>query len=558
MPTERDDARWGDEFDRVVDIVVVGCGAAGASAAVTAVAAGQSVMILEKAQHVGGTTARSGGMMWIPNNPLLREAGRTDDREAAIRYMCRTAYPTLYRSDSPTLGLPEDRHAVIAAFYDNGAAALEHHRALGCMPLQPVDYPAYFSHLELDEVGVGRSVDPELPADHVPTRDQTGGELLVERLVDYAVAHGADLRVGHEVVDLVRNEDGEVVGVLAHAGKQNALIGARRGVIFASGGFLHNERLVLDFLRGPVFGGAAAETATGDFVRIGINAGAQLGNMSHAWWAQDILQMVARNRVASFDVYSPFGDSMIQVNRHGRRAVNEKAPYNERGPVHFAWDFARAEYPNLLMFMIFDEAVVSNPHRDMFRWPVPTSPERAKDFVLVADTLDELTAAIEDELERYADATGGIRLAEDFLPNLRRTVERFNEMARAGVDEDFGRGGSPIEQRWAAARREDAASASMYPLSDTGPYYCVILTPGALDTKGGPVTDEHARVLSVNGGPIPGLYGAGNCIAAPAGQTYWGPGGTVGPAVAFGYIAAKHAAAQSPRAPSADLSALAG
>ncbi|MFV0463082.1 MAG: FAD-dependent oxidoreductase [Nostocoides sp.] len=544
------DPTWGSEWNEVVDVIVVGCGAAGASAAVTAVAGGASVAILEKAPYPGGTTARSGGMMWIPNNPLLQASGVKDERDAALLYMCRTAYPALFRQDHPTLGLPQDRYDVIASFYDRGSEAVEHHQALGCLPLQPVNYPAYFSHLDLDKVRVGRSIEPVLPDDYVPTRDKTGGDLLVERLVEWAVENGAQLKTDHEVVDLLRNDDGEVVGVLAHAGKQTVLIGARRGVIFASGGFLHNERMALDYLRGPVFGGAAASTATGDFVRIGTKAGAQLGNMAHAWWAQDVLQMVAAHRVTSFDVYSPFGDSMIQVNRHGVRVVDEKAPYNERTPVHFQWDFARAEFPNLLMFMIFDEAVIENPHRDLFRWPVPVRKDRGKEYLIVGEDLDELARNIDAELTRFAETTGGVHLAEDFLPNLRATIERFNTMAATGVDEDFGRGGTPIEQRWAAPARKGAASASMFPISGTGPYYCVILTPGALDTKGGPVTDGSARVLSVDGEPIPGLYGAGNCIAAPAGQTYWGPGGTVGPALVFGYIAAKDAIAVTDRVPS--------
>ncbi len=120
-------------------------------------------------------------------------------------------------------------------------------------------------------------------------------------------------------------------------------------------------------------------------------------------------------------------------------------------------------------------------------------------------------------------------------------------MALAGVDEDFHRGSTPVERKWAGRRRSGVPNRTMHPFRDTGPYHAVLLGPAALDTKGGPVTDEFARILSVEGKPIAGLYGAGNCISSPAGQAYWGPGGTVGPALVFGHIAGSAAAGESDR-----------
>ena len=138
-------------------------------------------------------------------------------------------------------------------------------------------------------------------------------------------------------------------------------------------------------------------------------------------------------------------------------------------------------------------------------------------------------------------------MADDFDEQLASSIERFDAIASQGRDIDFRRGESQIERTWAGSPRPGLPSAAMAPLSASGPYYAVILGAGALDTKGGPVIDEHGRVLSVGGDPIPGLYGAGNCIAAPSGQAYWGPGGTIGPALTFGYIAARHAIAQPAR-----------
>jgi succinate dehydrogenase/fumarate reductase flavoprotein subunit len=290
-----------------------------------------------------------------------------------------------------------------------------------------------------------------------------------------------------------------------------------------------------------VLGGAAAASATGDFVRIGIEAGAQLGNMAHAWWDQVAVEMAVRSRVTSRDVYSPFGDSMVMVNRHGVRVVNEKAPYNERGQVHHVWDPTRLEYPNLLLFMVFDDDVMRSPHPDRFRWPVPMPGDAAPDLVASAPDLESLAAEVQRRLDRLAPHTGGVRLADGFVTALAATIERFNGFAVAGRDDDFRRGESMIERTWAGPPRGDNPLAAMHPLRSTGPYHCVVVGPGALDTKGGPVIDGSARVLGLDGTPIAGLHAAGNCAASPAGQAYWGPGGTIGPAITFGYVAARTA-----------------
>jgi hypothetical protein len=246
-------------------------------------------------------------------------------------------------------------------------------------------------------------------------------------------------------------------------------------------------------------------------------------------------------------VYSPFGASMLMVNKHGVRAVNEKAVYNERGQVHFVWDPSRYEYPNLLLFWIFDQAVCDDPSPSRFRWPVPMPGEPFPSFVISADTLGELAAELRRRVVALVPYTGGAVLAPEFEVNLEDTVARFNEYARAGRDPEFRRGESSIERAWAGDPRPGLPNPIMAPLGSSGPYHCVILGPGALDTKGGPVIDEHARFLSLSGDPIPGLYGAGNCIASPAGQAYWGPGGTIGLAVVFGAIAAQHALSTSDR-----------
>jgi 3-oxosteroid 1-dehydrogenase len=542
------EAPWGDEWDRVADVVVVGSGVAGGAAAVAAASRGASVILLERAALVGGTTAKSGGVLWILDNPLMRERGLVDERNDALRYLARTAYPTRYDPGHDTLGLPPEKHALLAAFYDEGARAVEELLALGALDLEPVDYPDYYADLPEDRAPSGRAVQPRLPSGWRRGVDPSGGQYLVEQLLGAAQRLGAEVLLERRVVHVVRDDDLAVVGVEVQVGRRTELIGARQGVVFCSGGFLHNHRLTLEYLRGLVLGGAAAEGSTGDFVDIGLEVGAQLGNMTHAWWDQVVAELAVRVPETIRDVYEPFGDSMVIVDRAGRRVVNEKIPYNERAQVHFVWDPVRRMYPNLLLFMVWDDAVAQCSDTSRFRYPVPPPGEHA-DVVVTAPTFAELATELGQRLEKLAPWTGGFDLDPGFADGLAATVARFDAMARAGRDDDFHRGETPIEQVWAGPPRPGAPTGTMHAFRDTGPYHCVILGPGALDTKGGPVIDPGARVLTSSGEPIVGLYGAGNCIASPAGQAYWGAGGTIGLALTFGFVAGRNASTAPRRGP---------
>jgi len=143
-----------------------------------------------------------------------------------------------------------------------------------------------------------------------------------------------------------------------------------------------------------------------------------------------------------------------------------------------------------------------------------------------------------------------VKLADNFVDRLGATIDRFNGFATSGVDEDFGRGSTPIQIAWGAgtSRHKTNANPTIAPFKSKGPYYCILLGGMTLDTKGGPVIDTNARVQHISGRPIPGLYGAGNCIASPAGQAYWSGGGTIGPAITYGYIAGKNAVAEPEKA----------
>jgi 3-oxosteroid 1-dehydrogenase len=263
--------------------------------------------------------------------------------------------------------------------------------------------------------------------------------------------------------------------------------------------------------------------------------------MMEAWWDQTVLEIAMRTHETADDVWFPFGDSMVQVNKYGVRVMDEKQTYNDRGPVHFSWDAGRREYPNLLLFQIYDDNVAQNPATGPFRGLVPP-PGMKVDYVLSADTLEGLAEAIDARLAEIVDRTGDVRLAPSFAATLKDTIARFNDFAREGVDRDFGRGEKPIQIAWQGEPRPGLRNPCLAPFSDTGPYHCMILAAGALDTKGGPQIDAQARVLGLDGFPIPGLYGAGNCVSSPAGAGYWGGGGTIGPALTFGVLAGRNAA----------------
>ncbi len=539
---------WGPEWDDVVDVVVVGSGAAGLSAALAAARRGASVTVLDAAVHPGGTTAKSSGVMWIPGNPVMAAAGLVDDRAATLRFMARGAHPTRFAPEEPRFGLDEDQLALLEALVDHGPRAFAELASAGAIPYDDaVDpaYPDYYAPFPEDEVPVGRAIKIRMPEGHRAGIDPTGGQILVDAMLRSAEAAGVTVRMETRAAHLVRDDDGVIVGVESRRGGATVLTGARRGVVFATGGFLHDEQLASAFLRGPVLGGAAAPTARGDFVRIGIEAGAALGTMAHAWWSQVVLELALRDRRTPHDCVYPFGDSMVIVNRFGERVMNEKMAYNDRGQIHHVWDPSRLEYPNFLLFMIFDDAVLHDDRPTTRpRWPVP-GPGEGHENMLSAPDLDALGAVIDARLAEVGPRVGSVRLAPTFGARLAETVTRFNQMAAEGVDRDFGRGGSPLERAWAGPQRAGLPNPTMRPLDTAGPCHCIILGPGALDTKGGPVIDASGRVVDVHGSPIPRLFAAGNCAAAPTGQAYYGPGGTIGPAVTFGFLAGEAAAAEA-------------
>ncbi|MCB2059829.1 MAG: FAD-dependent oxidoreductase [Novosphingobium sp.] len=539
----------GEGWDEECDVLCVGSGAAGGTAAVTAAAEGAKVLVLEKMPVLGGTTAKSGGVCWIFNHFLLKEQGIEDRKEDALKYAVRYGYSRHYDPSSPTLGLDETRYKVIEAFYDNGSVAIDRLRELDAVQFKQfrmfqVDRPApdYADHLPENKVPTGRCLEPA-----VGSGSAEGGGSLARQLLAYLEKQKTPVMLETAVTKIIRDEDGKVIGVRASQGGKDIHIRARKGVIFGTGGYSHNVALC-DMHQPFVYGSCSLPGSTGDFIPLAQEAGAMMGDLGYAWRSQVVLGEALANRGVGWGAFVLPGDSMILVNKYGKRVVNEKRDYNDRTQAHFPYDPAHEEYPNHLIFMLFDERSL-DAFGGAFPFPAPGA---SQPYMLKGGNWDELFGKIDAQLREWSGKTGGVRLASGFAETAKQTVATYNGYARNGVDPDFNRGKYDYDKAWHmlfSARREGTKypenpfpNPVMHPFAETGPYYAIILGPGTLDTAGGPQVNENAQVLAANGEPIPGLYGAGNCIAAPTGQAYLGAGGTIGPAVTFGYIAGKHAA----------------
>lgn len=539
------------KFAQETDILVVGSGAAAFSAAITARKQGAEVTMLEKGPLIGGTTLRSGGGYWIPNNRFQREKGITDVKEDALRYMARYSYPHLYNPEDARLGLPENQFALIDTFYDRAAEMVEFlEDCQAVQSMQEINWTGqpqvdYMDHLPENKGVRGRV----LYSRDAEGKQGYGGE-LIRQMKAWANTHGIKILLNHQVTRILRNAREEVIGVEVYANEETTLnFRARKAVIFGSGGYTHNPELVLAFQRGPQFGGCAAPTNTGDFIKMAGAIGAKLGNMAGAFRAEIILEQALAEPEGVHNVFFVPGDSVLEVNRYGRRIMDEKRNYHDRAVTHFVWDPQRAEWTNMLVLMIFDQRTATL-WQGFPPYPVQGIPQP---YLISGNTWDELTAAISARMDALAAHTGGFTLAPEFQENLKQTVKRFNEFAQSGRDEDFNRGEFHYDREWTTFPptvpgvqwpTEGSLNYTMHPLSSTGPYHAIILGAGTLDTNGGPVINPRSQVLHVEDKPIPGLYGAGNCIASPTANAYWGGGSTLGPAMTLGYIAGLNAAAE--------------
>jgi 3-oxosteroid 1-dehydrogenase len=534
------------KWDHEVDLLVCGAGAGGLTAAVCAASRGKNVLLLEKSSVIGGTSMKA-SVIWIPDNPLMRADGRADPRPQALAYMARCARPELFDPGLKDYGLPADEYALLEAYYDHGKEMTAELVRLGAINVaywrkhgQPA--PDYYAHLPENKNVIGRALSmldaagTDTQGAYIIQMSQVGARLGVVTLRE------------HQAVRLV-TKGGRVTGLLARNCERSVACRARLGVVFATGGFTHNPTLASNFLRGPIFGGCAVPTNTGDFVGIAAQVDAALGNMNQAWWSEVVIEQALGFASVASSVFNLPGDSMLAVNRLGKRFYNEHGLYNERSQAHFYWDSNLASYPNLISFMIYDERVAKNPVAG-YPYPVP-APGFSAPYVITGKDIPDLAAKLADRLKSLAGKmsvsariSSNFELAPDFVDSLNTTIRRFDAYAKKGEDPDFHRGQLASDIYFASNFPPgNRPYNGLHPLSDHGPYHCIIIGPGTLDTKGGPLTNARAQVLNSAGEVVAGLYGTGNCVASPARQAYWSGGSTVGASMTFGYLAAVDACA---------------
>lgn len=521
-----------------VDVVVFGSGAAGFAAALAAAEEGATVQLYEKSEVLGGTTAKSGGVYWIPDNHLMREHGIEDPQDRAVRYMARVSAPERYRADDALLGLSHWEYDLLTGYYRIASEAVEFLDGIGALRSTietALRFPDY--HMTLPEQGgvFGRAL---CPADEHGR--PAGGDELIAQLAAAAARSGVRVATRHAFVGL-EIDDGRVVGAVVRdlEAERDSTIRAELGVVLAVGGFTHDAERRARHLPARVWGGCAAGTNTGDALPAFEALGVPLHNMDRAWWDQVAIE---HTRVGATETRAGMwvapGDSSLIVDLDGRRIVNEKQFYSDRAKVHLGPDA-----PELLV-LVFDGRTEELFSREPFAYPLAL-PGEPRSHLVSGESWQELTENLADRLHSLAAVTGGARLGADFGANLVDTVARFNELARAGVDSDHGRGSEPIEAFFTGEPRAGGGpNPVMAPLRGRGPYFAVLIGLGTLDTKGGPRTTTDGQVLGGDGVPVEGLYAAGNCAASPSNDGYWAAGATIGPALAFGYSAGRHLASR--------------
>ncbi|MET0544759.1 MAG: FAD-binding protein, partial [Caulobacterales bacterium] len=537
-------------WDKEVDLLIVGSGAGSMCAALIAQDHGLEPLIVEKLDKLGGTTAYSGGGVWIPNNHLMEREGQPDSFDRALEYMNAAVW-----HDGPST-TPAKR----ASFVRNGRRAIEYIESKGMKMIRAHHWPDYHSDLpggeqtsrtvmaelfDVNELGEAKDllIEPKMPVFRFSIEEMStlillnrtwAGKLFALRFAGRLMmqkALGKDLRAcgqawqGRMLQIALRNkvpmwrstavrdlivEEGRVMGVLAEREGKPVRIRARRGVLLNSGGFARNPQMRERYGRQPVYANNTNVAAgdTGEMIETAQKLGAAVDCMDEGLWGVSSVGPNGEFPPGAVGVDgktpTPFGHHfdislphVILVDQDGQRFGNEAGSYmelcqrlygrhTETGRGIPAW------------------AIIESRHRDRYIWgsTLGKTPQEWLDsgYMIKADSLDELAAKTNIDPKKLKDG-----------------VARFNGFCRAGKDEDFNRGGKAFDLCHGDPTVKPNASLGAI---ERPPFYAVRIVPGDVGTWGGLVTDEFSRVLKEDGRPIDGLYAAGAATANVCGRSY--------------------------------------
>ncbi len=555
-------------WDSTVDVVIVGSGGGGMVAALTAADEGARALVLEKQALIGGSTCMSGGIVWVPNNPVMRAAGESDSFEDALAH-----FETVVGDVGPASSTERRK-----AFLNAGPEMVTFLERCGMRFVYCRGYSDYYSDAKGGH-DVGRGIEPvpfdgHVLADWLPKlqpglaqslglavmtnearslshynrslgaftvsarvvlrtyasrlRGQallTNGASLIGQMVHHALGRGIPIWTEAPLEELI-TEDGRVVGVRTKRNGAPVHVRARQGVLLASGGFAHNPEMRKEFGGDQPNAGRWSISNpgdTGEALRAAMGLGARTDFMDEAWWLPS--PRTGRFGQSTLD-QARQRPRTIYVDAAGRRFVNESNSYMEVGKEMYARDKTSRAVP---CWLIFDDRYRKRYAHQRSR------PGRFPRTLLESGMLKQAWTL--DDLSRVC-GIDPVGLAD--------TVERFNLHAAEGTDPDFGRGASAYNR--ALGDPNHKVHPCLGPI-DEAPYYAVQVVPGDIGTCGGLLTNEAAQVIGSDDLPIEGLYATGNGTATVMGRHYLGPGASIANTMVFGYVAARHATRSHPSAP---------
>jgi 3-oxosteroid 1-dehydrogenase len=547
-------------WDSTFDFVIVGSGGGGMVAAMAAADGGASTLVLEKQELIGGSTAMSGGIVWVPNNPVMRADGVPDSYEDAMAHFEAVVgdvgpASSFERRDAFLTTGPEmvsflQRRGVrfvhcpgYSDYYSNAKGGHDVGRGIEPVPfdgrvlgewldkLQPglaqslglavmTNEARSLSHYNRSLRALAISARVVLRTATARLRRQTlltNGASLIAQMLTIALASGITVWTESPLEDLLV-DGGRVVGVRAVRQGKQVSIRARQGVLLSAGGFAHNPDMRRQY-GGDQPNGAKWSIAnrgdTGEALLAAMRLRAKTDFMDEAWWLPS--PRTGRFGQSTLD-QARQRPRTIYVDAAGKRFVNESNSYMEVGKAMYARNKTSAAVP---CWLIFDDR-----YRKRYAH-LRSSPGRFPRKLLQSGMLKQAWTL--NDLSRMC----GIDPA-----GLSETIERFNEHAVKGIDPDYGRGESAYNRALGDPNRK--VHPCLGPI-DEAPFYAVQVVPGDIGTCGGLVTNEYAQVIDDGNHPIEGLYATGNGTATVMGRHYLGPGASIANTMVFGYVAARHA-----------------